>query len=81
MSVQVARADDAGHQQVQGEVAGAGADLERAVEHRQRAAERLAQLAEHLLAAGLAPVDAPLGVVVGRRAVVVAGVDVADRVG
>ena len=74
-------ARDAGHQQVQREVAGSGADLERALEQRQPPAERLADLAEHLLAADLAPVDAPLGVVVRGRAVVVTGVDVADRVG
>ena len=78
MSVQTASRDHAGAQEVQREVAGPGADLQRAVEARRRAAERLAHLAEHLRAADLAEVDAPLGVVVGGRDVVVAGVDVAD---
>ena len=65
MSVQVASRDDPGQQQIEAEVTGAGADLERAlvavVELR---AEHLAQLAEHLGPADLAEVDAPLGVVV-----------------
>ena len=70
-------ADHAGLQHVQAEVAGAGADLQRALEAA-HAAQRLGDLAEHLLAADLAVVDAPFGVVVGGRAVVVARVDGAD---
>ena len=44
-------------------------------------AERLAHLRQHLLAPELAEVDAPLGVVVVGRHVVVARVDVADLLG
>ena len=68
-------ADHAGAQQVQGEVARAGADLQRAVVAAvgsRRAALR--SFAEHLLVADLAEVDAPLGVVVAGRHVVVARV-------
>src|SRR5262247_2690190 len=43
--------------------------------------EQLAHLAEHLVAPDLAERDAPLGVVVARRHVVVAAVDVEDLVG
>ena len=75
-------ADQPGAQQVQREVAGPGADLQRAREAGRAArAERLAHLREHLLAADLAEVDAPLGVVVIGRHVVVARVDVADLLG
>ena len=81
MSVQVGRADHAVLHQVQREVAGAGADLERARERAGLVAEQLAHLPEHLLAADLAERDAPLGVVVARRHVVVAAVDVEDLVG
>ena len=70
-------AHDAGLQHVQAEVAGAGADLQRALEAA-HAAERLGDLAQHLLAADLAVVDAPFGVVAGGGAVVVARVDGAD---
>ena len=70
--------DQAGAQQVEREVAGSRADLERARVVAGRAAECLAHLREHLLAADLAEVDAPLGVVVVGRDVVVARVDVAD---
>ena len=78
MSVARGVVDHARLQQVQGEVAGARADLQRAAEAAAVLAERLSQLAEHLRLADLAEVDAPLGVVAGGRAVVVAGVDVAD---
>jgi hypothetical protein len=70
--------DHAGERQVQREVAGAGTDLERLGERPERPADQLAELAEHLRLADLAEVDAPLGVVAGGGAVVVAGVDVAD---
>src|SRR3954454_4626320 len=76
-------AADPGLEQVQAEVAGAGADLEAARERRQATArgERLAHLAEHLRLAYLAVVDAPLGFVAFFGAVVVAGVYGADLVG
>ena len=81
MSVHVASRDDAGLQQVQREVAGAGADLERA---RRRSGpgrpSALRSLPSTWSLADLAEVDAPFGVVVGRGPVVVAGVDVADLV-
>ena len=72
------RAHDARLHQVQREVARAGADLQRAAERLGLAPQRLAQLGQHLVLADLAEVDAPLGVVVVRGGVVVAGVDVAD---
>ena len=82
MSLHVASLDQPGAQQVQREVARAGADLERArVAARPRAAERLAHLRQHLVVPELAEVDAPLGVVVVGRDVVVARVDVADLLG
>ncbi len=74
-------ADQPGAQQVEREVAGARADLERAREVSGLPAERLAQLRDDLLAADLAEVDAPLGVVVVGRDVVVARVRVADLLG
>ena len=79
--MQTAAAIDARLHQVEREVAGAGADLQRAGERAGVAAEQLLDLAEHLRAPDLAEVDAPLGVVVGRRDVVVAAVDVEDLVG
>jgi hypothetical protein len=72
--------DHARLEHVEAEVAGAGADLQRAPE-RLQPAQRLAHLAQHLLAPDLAVVNAPLGVVAGGRAVVVGGVDGADLVG
>ena len=62
------------------EVPGARADLQRARERAGPRAEQLLDLAEHLGAPDVAEVDAPLGVVVGRRDVVVAAVDVEDLV-
>src|SRR6185295_11009071 len=58
-----------------------GPDLQRARERPRSLAEQLRDLAEHLVAADLAERDAPLGVVVLRRHVVVAAVDVEDLVG
>jgi hypothetical protein len=74
-------ADDAGTQQVQREVASAGADLERAVERPDRLPERLAQFADDMPPPLLLVGDSPLGVVLARCDVVVAGVDVLDRLG
>ena len=81
--MQVASADQPGEHQVEREVAGARADLQGALEAGGLAAERLAHLGGDLRLADVAEVDAPLGVVVVGRHVVVAGVDVADllRVG
>ena len=83
MSVAVSRSIDPELQQVEREVAGAGADLEPVAEAGavDPAAQRLGQLQPHLLLAGLAEVDAPLGVVFVGRGVVVAGVDVLDVLG
>ena len=65
--------------QVEREVAGPGADLERVVEAiHLAAAERLDQLRPHLILADPAEVDPPLGVVLVRGRVVVAGVYVLD---
>jgi hypothetical protein len=72
--------DDAELQEVEAEIAGAGADLERVAE-RTRVADRLAQLAADLVLADLAEVDPPLAVVLVRRGVVVARVDVLDVLG
>ena len=80
MSVQVDLAHDAGLQQVEAEVARAGADLQRARERSRPGAEQLRELPEHLLVADLAERDAPLGVVGVGRHVVVATVDVQDLV-
>ena len=78
MSVATASVDHAGADQVDDEVAGPGADLERAPEARRLAAQRLAELAQHLaLALGVVG-DAPLGVVARGRQVVVADVGVED---
>ena len=71
-------ADQALEHQVEREIAGARADLERALEPRGRRAERLLELRAHLLAADRAEVDTPLGVVVLGRDVVVGGVRLAD---
>ena len=79
MSVATASPTTPGAQQVEREVAGAGADLERA--RRSAAgscAERLAELAGDLRLADVAVVDAPLRVVVLGGEVVVADVGVAD---
>ena len=73
--------DQAGAQHVQREIARPGADLERPRVVAGLACERLAHLGEHLVVAELAEVDAPLGVVVIGRHVVVARVDVADLLG
>ena len=71
--------DDARLQQVEAEVAGSGADLQRAaVTVVELGADELAQLPEYLGLADLAEVDAPLGVVACRGDVVVARVDVPD---
>ena len=74
-------ADQPGAKQVQREVAGARADLQGARPAVGPVADRLVDLREHLLATHLAEVDAPLGVVVARRHVVVTGVHVADLFG
>ena len=79
--MQTAARDDALLHQVEREVARAGADLQRAGERAGVAAEQLLDLAEHLGAADRAEVDAPFGVVLGRRDVVVAAVDVEDLLG
>ena len=60
-------ADHAGAQQVEREVAGARADLERARVAARLVPERLAELAGHLRLADVAVADAPLRVVVLRR--------------
>jgi hypothetical protein len=73
--------DDPGAEQVEREVAGARADLQRARVRAGRRAQQLGELAEHLRPADPAEVDAPLGVVVVGRDVVVAAVDVEDVVG
>ena len=72
------RPDHALLHQVDREVPGARADLERALERARRRPEQLAHLAQHLLASDLAEGDAPLGVVVACRGVVVTAVDVED---
>ena len=72
-------ADLAGEQEVQREVAGARPDLERVAERPGAAGEDLPELAHDLLEPAGAEVDAPLGVVARGRVVVVARVDVADR--
>ena len=71
-------ADDARLQHVEAEVARARADLQRARERPRPGAEQLGQLADDLLLAVLRERDAPLGVVLARRHVVVALVDVED---
>ena len=82
MSVAVSRSNHPELEQVEREVAGAGADLQPVAEAAPvQAPERLDQLQPHLLLAGVAEVDAPLGVVLVRRRVVVAGVDVLDVLG
>ena len=82
MSVAVSRSITPELDQVEREVAGAGADLQRVAEGRAvEPAERLDQLQPHLLLAGVAEVDAPLGVVLVGGGVVVAGVDVLDVLG
>jgi hypothetical protein len=73
--------DDPGSEQVEAEIAGAGADLERAREPPiERGAEQLAQLADHLALADLPEVDPPFRVVARRGHVVIARVDVADLI-
>ena len=71
-------ADDARLQHVEAEVARAGADLQRARERAGPGAEQLGELADDLLLAVGGERDAPLGVVLVRRHVVVAAVDVED---
>ena len=56
--------DRSRHQQVKREVTGAGANLKRAAEMGERAAERLLNLRQNLVAANHSPVNPPLGVVV-----------------
>ncbi len=73
--------DDARAHQVEREIAGARADLQRAVIAARLGAERLLHLRAHLLRPMLAEIDPPLGVVVPGCDVVVAGVDVADLLG
>src|SRR5262249_28154413 len=68
-------------EQVEREIARARADLEGAEITTRLATERLADLGRHLLTAGDAEVDPPLGVVVPRGDVVVAGVGLADLIG
>ena len=70
------RAHHAGLQQVEREVAGARADLQRAAERPGSRAEQLGELAEHLAVPDLAERDPPLGVIGLGRHVVVAAVDV-----
>ncbi len=70
---------DAGLEQVEAEVAGAGTDLQRPrVSAVELGSDELAELAEHLGLPDLAEVDAPLRVVARRRDVVIPGVDVPD---
>ena len=80
MSVAVARSISPELQQVEREVAGAGADLERVAERARRLARRAPwrSFAPHLGLADLAEVDPPLGVVLAGGGVVVAGVGVLD---
>ena len=73
--------DGAGLEQVQPEVAGAGADLQRVRVRAGLAAERLAQLRGDLVLPDLAEVDPPLRVVRRGRRVVIAGVHVLDVLG
>ena len=74
-------ADDARLQEVQREVPGPGADLERPRERSGLGAEQLASLPRTCVDADRAELHAPLVVVLGRRDVVVAAVDVEDRLG
>jgi hypothetical protein len=74
-------ADQPGAHQVEREVARPRADLQRASEVAGLAAERLAHLRGDLAEAEIAEVDAPLGVVVVRRDIVVARVGVSDLLG
>src|SRR6185437_16084574 len=74
-------ADQPRTQQVECEVPGARADLQRAVPAGRLGAESLADLCQHLRTAHRAEVDAPLVVVVVRRHVVVTRVRVADLLG
>src|SRR5262249_2210000 len=74
--------DQARLQQIEREVAGSRADLECVTERLLgQATQRLAQLAGGLVAPDLSEVDSPLRVVRGRRAVVVALVDLLDSLG
>ena len=74
-------ADHACLHQVQAEVAGPGADLERAVVTSvELGSDELAELPEHLRLTDLAEIDAPFGVVAPGRDVVVASIDIADLV-
>ena len=82
MSLQVASPISPGAQEVEGEVAGAGADLERAASQRSGSPpSALRSLVVTWPAPTLAEVDAPLRVVVVGGHVVVAGVCVADLLG
>ena len=80
MSVAVARSIAPGLQQIEREVAGPGTDLQRVAERPGRASRpsALRSLPRHLLLADVAEVDPPLGVVGGRRHVVIALVDLLD---
>src|SRR4051794_41648895 len=73
--------DDTCVEEVEREVAGARADLQRARIRARLRAQQLRELAEHLRLADPAEVDAPLGVVVVGRHVVVAAGDVEGLVG
>ncbi len=66
-------------QQVEAEVAGSGADLERSlIALFELGADDLAELALHLPLPGLAEINAPFPVVACRRRIVIASVDIAD---
>ena len=74
--------EQAALEQVEPEVPGARADLERVAQRlRGPGAERLRHLRPHLALAERPEVDPPLGVVVGGRRVVIAGVGVLDLLG
>jgi SAM-dependent methyltransferase len=73
--------DHARPQEIDREVAGAGADLERVAERRRNPTERLGELVEHHPAGLVVEADVPLRVVVGGGAVVVGDVDRSDLLG
>jgi len=80
MSVATASSTAPGAQQVEREVPGARADLERARERAAVSAECLAHLPEYLLDSALVVRDSPLRVVIRSGDVVVAGVHILDVV-
>ena len=83
MSVAVARSITPELEQVEREVAGAGADLQRVAEAARPASppSALRSFSRDLVLADRAEVDSPLGVVLVGGGVVVAGVDVLDVLG